>query len=207
MANKKDILEKPDGEVPPFNEYGKIGELIFSTETINSVKNGELTFKMWAGLNNEELKSAFATFMEQEGMLFDFLRGNLSEMDTFVNERQKEKFLDGTTGGEKIGVYTRYVGNINDGDITYVRCYCPSSDRMFFLCTENLDNAKDAIASLCEVPVDLYSEILEIYRQGEIFNFKLTEKGYQLIDSGKVDYNNKRYLTGDEYFEKMRYEY
>ena len=199
---KEELLEN----VPEFKGV-TIGNLSVSEETLKAIDNGELTFNMWIGISNEEIKSAFAEYLNQQGKLFDFFRDNLTEMDTFVNERQKGQYLEGTTGGSNIGVYTRFVGNINGADITYVRCYCPSTDRMSFLCTENKDNAKDSIASLCEIPLALKDEILEIYRQGEIFSFKLTEKGYDMIDKKKVNYDEKVYLTGDEYFDKMCYEY
>ena len=110
-----------------------------------------------------------------------------------------------------IGVYTLFKGSTNNIDIAYVRCYCPSTDRMFFLGVHpDINNAKDAIASLCQVPVKLKDSLVSISRQGEIFSFNFNEKGTELLKERKLtteDLHDVTSLKGDEYFKLLKFEY
>ena len=138
--------------------------------------------------------------------LFDFLSKNLEEIDCYINEKDK-KYLEGTTKGTNVGVYTLFKGKVNDIDLAFVRCYCPSTDRMFFLGVDPLNNnAKDAIASLYRCPKKLISDIKYIQRQGERFStvFYDNEKIKEL---DKEELSDLVSLSGDKYFELMRYEY
>ena len=175
---------------------------------------------------NEEVKSAILSFMEEKWgseYLFRFISDNLKEVDTYTDKKDK-KYLVGTTGGMNIGVYTLFKGRLNNVegklksngrdkenfvDLAFVRCYCPSTDRMFFLCVgaEN-KTAKDAIASLYRIPAKLKKEIKYINRQGERFSTVLTEKGDKILDAmNQEEINDLVHISGDEYFSKMRYEY
>ena len=185
-----------------------------------------LTFEEWAKEGNEEVKSAILSFMEEKWgseYLFRFISDNLKEVDTYTDKKDK-KYLVGTTGGMNIGVYTLFKGRLNNVegklksngrdkenfvDLAFVRCYCPSTDRMFFLCVgaEN-KTAKDAIASLYRIPAKLKKEIKYINRQGERFSTVLTEKGDKILDAmNQEEINDLVHISGDEYFSKMRYEY
>lgn len=160
---------------------------------------------------NEETKSAAIAYMQQafgDDYVASFLRDNLTEIDTYV-DKKKEEYLKGTTGGMNVGVYTLFKGEINGIAISYVRCYCPSTDRMFFLgVNPEHDNAKDAIASLYTIPAKLKPHIKGISRQGERFSTIFTPKGVELLNNiTKDDLSALATITGDEYFNLMTYEY
>jgi hypothetical protein len=140
--------------------------------------------------------------------LFRFISNNLKEVDTYTDKKNK-KYLEGTTGGMNIGVYTLFKGSVNNIDLAFVRCYCPSTDRLFFLCVnpENT-NAKDAIASLYRVPKKLKDEIKYIQRQGERFSTVFTDIGNKILDNmDESDVSDLSPISGDAYFKLMRYEY
>ena len=160
---------------------------------------------------NEETKSAAIAYMQQafgDDYVASFLRDNLTEIDTYV-DKKKAEYLKGTTGGMNVGVYTLFKGEINGIAISYVRCYCPSTDRMFFLGVDpEHDNAKDAIASLYTIPAKLKPHIKGISRQGERFSTIFTPKGVELLNNiTKDDLSDLVTITGDEYFNLMTYEY
>ena len=128
-----------------------------------------------------------------------------------VVDKKSDEHLKGTTGGMNIGVYTLFKGEINDTDVAYIRCYCPSTDRMFFLGVEsNHDSAKEAIASLYRVPKKLAGKVEYIQRQGERFSTVFNDEGMKMLKNGdlsKNDMQNVVTISGDEYFAKMKYEY
>jgi hypothetical protein len=140
--------------------------------------------------------------------LFRFISDNLKELDTFTDKKPAE-YLEGTTGGMNIGVYTLFKGTLNGINLAFVRCYCPSTDRMFFLSVDPVNNnAKDAIASLYRVPEKLKGEIKYIQRQGERFSTVFTETGNAILSKmGKEEVENLTTISGNEYFSKMKYEY
>ena len=180
-------------------------------DVFDKLKNREYTTEEFFKENNEETKSAIISFIQQrdgEEGIFNFLRENLKEIDTFVDKKE-EKYLVGTTNGMNIGVYTLFKGSINNEDIAYVRCYCPSTDRMFFLGVEPIhNNAKNAIASLYKIPVKLKDEIKYIQRQGERFSTVFTDTGNNILKTlTEKDVQNVVSIDGDTYFSKMRYEY
>jgi hypothetical protein len=175
--------------------------------------NKEYTFDMWTKEKNEEIKSLVLAFYEEKfggEFVFRFLSKYLKETDTYVDKKE-EKYLEKTTKGMNIGVYTLFKGKVNNIDISYVRCYCPSTDRMFFLgVNPDINNAKDAIASLCQIPLKLKDNLISINRQGEIFSFKFDEKGTKKLKNNeltKEDYSNVVSLKGNEYFSKLKFEY
>lgn len=133
----------------------------------------------------------------------------MQEVDTYIDKKE-EKYLIGTTGGMNVGVYTLLKGKVNEEEeVSYVRCYCPSTDRMFYLGVDNTQkNAKDAIASLYRVPKKLLHHIKYIQRQGERFSTVLTESGDSVRKTMvEEDYQDTITISGNEYFLKMRYEY
>jgi len=171
----------------------------------------EYTFQDWVKESNEEVKAAALSFMEEKWgseYLFRFISDNLKEVDTYTDKKDP-KYLAGTTGGMNIGVYTLFKGKIGSINLAFVRCYCPSTDRMFFLCV-NAENktAKDAIASLYRVPAKLKSEIKYIQRQGERFSTVFTDAGKQKLENmTPEEIADLVPVSGNEYFSKMKYEY
>ena len=169
------------------------------------------TFDDWVKIDNEEVKSACLSFMEERWgseYLFRFISDNLKEVNTYTDKKD-EQFLVGTTGGMNIGVYTLFKGRVNGLELAFVRCYCPSTDRMFFLCVDPSNtNAKDAIASLYRVPAKLKDEIKYIQRQGERFSTVFTDKGKEVLKSmDKKEIAELTHISGDKYFSKLKYEY
>ena len=184
-----------------------------SPDLFSRLINKEVTFEDWSKEKNEETKSLILAFYEEKfggEFVYRFLSDYLKEVDTYI-DKKSEEYLVHTTGGMNIGVYTLFKGEVNDTNISYVRCYCPSTDRMFFLgVSPVLNNAKDAIASLCQVPVKLKDKLTSITRQGEIFSFNFTEEGIELLRNNKLsksDFQNVVSLTGNEYFNKIKFEY
>ena len=188
-----------------------VNNLNISKELFNKLSDKLITFEDWIKEPNEEIKSAILSFYQQKfgnEFLFQFLSENLKEFNTFVDKKE-EKYLEGTTKGMNIGVYTLFKGIVNNEYIAYVRCYCPSTDRMFFLGVnpENT-NAKDAIASLYQIPKKLKDEIISIQRQGEVFSTNFTEKGLFLLKEMKQeDIQDMTSISGNDYFKLIQYEH
>lgn len=175
------------------------------------LSNKEYLFEEWIAESNEEIKSAVLSFYQQkfgDEYIFQFLCENMKEVDTYVDKKPQE-YLNGTTKGMNIGVYTLYKGHINNIEIAYVRCYCPSTDRMFFLgVNPSHTNAKDAIASLYSIPKKLVNEITSIQRQGEIFSTNFTENGLKLLENmNSEEIADVVSISGDRYFDLIKYEY
>jgi hypothetical protein len=178
---------------------------------MNSLLEKTYTFEDFVKEPNEEIKFAALSFMSEkwgEQYVIDFLKENLKEVNTYVDKKDSQ-YLEGTTKGMNIGVYTLFKGKINDVELAYVRCYCPSTDRMFFLGVHPQNkNAKDAIASLYRVPKFLVQEITSIQRQGEVFSTNFTEKGLSLLKTlTKQDIANTVSISGNDYFKLLKYEY
>lgn len=160
---------------------------------------------------DEEIKSFILSFFEEKfgsEYLFRFISKNLKETDNYVHKKE-EKYMEGTTGGQNIGVYTLFKGKVNDIKLAFIRCYCPSTDRMFFLSVHpDNSNAKDGIASLYRVPRSLVGEIKDIYRQGERFSTSFTKKGEYLLDKmSQEDISDLVAIDGESYFSLLKYEY
>lgn len=179
----------------------------------NKLISKSYTFEEWANESNEEIKSLVLAFYEEKfggEFVFRFISKYLKEINTYV-DKKSEEYLKNTVNSMNIGVYTLFKGTINNTDIAYVRCYCPSTDRMFFLgVNPSYNNAKDAIASLCQIPRILKDNLISINRQGEIFSFNFDEEGTKLLKDNlisKEDLNDVISLTGDEYFSKIKFEY
>ena len=188
-----------------------INGLNISKELFEKLSKKEVSFENWVNESNEEIKSAILSFYQQkfgDEFLFQFLSKNLKEIDTFVDKKEA-KYLEGTTKGMNVGVYTLFKGIVNNEYIAYVRCYCPSTDRMFFLGVnpENT-NAKDAIASLYQIPKKLKDEIISIQRQGEVFSTNFTQKGLSLLKKMKQeDIQDMTSISGNDYFKLIQYEH
>ena len=133
-----------------------------SEELFTKLKEDKYTMEDFTKEEDEEIKSACVSFMQQskgEDYIVSFFRDSLKEVNTFVDKKD-ERYLEGTTKGMNVGVYTLFKGQINNTDIAYVRCYCPSTDRMFFLgVNSEHNNAKDAISSLYRVPRKLKQQL------------------------------------------------
>ena len=200
-------IEYPDG----WGIYSFNG-ITISNSLFDKLINKKYTFKEWTKEKNEETKSLVLAFYEEKfggEFVFNFLSKNLKEINTFVDKKEA-KYLKNTKG-MNVGVYTLFKGDINNMDIAYVRCYCPSTDRMFFLGVHpDINNAKDAIASLCQIPVKLKDSLISISRQGEMFSFNFNDYGTQLLKNKmltKEDFLNVESLKGNEYFNKIKFEY
>jgi hypothetical protein len=102
-----------------------------------------------------------------------------------------------------------FKGVVNGFDVAYVRCYCPSTDRMFFLGVEpKTKNAKDGIASLYRIPRKLKAHIEAIHRQGEVYSTILTPEGEEINKSlTKEEIADQVSINGDIYFDLIKYEY
>lgn len=187
--------------------------IFITPELFDKLINKTYTFEDFTKEENEETKSLVLAFYEDKfggEFLFRFLSEHLKEIDTYVDKKDP-KFLEKTTGGMNIGVYTLFKGTINDEEISYVRCYCPSTDRMFFLgVAPEFTNAKDAIASLCQIPVKLQGHLTSIRRQGEIFSFNFDDYGTEILKNKMLsteDLHDVVSLKGEEYFSKLQFEY
>lgn len=176
-----------------------------------AISENIFTMKDFINENNEEYKSSCIALMQEtygDEYLVNFFRQNLKETDTYVDKKDHQ-FLEGTTRGMNIGVYTLFKGKINNENIAFVRCYCPSTDRMFFLGVESVhNNAKDAIASLYRIPSKLKTHIQSISRQGERFSTILSDQGNEILKSlSETEISEVTNLPGDKYFSLMKYEY
>lgn len=194
------------------SEYYMINGLEITKELFDKLYNETYTFEDFLLEDNEEIKSSVLAYKQErygdEGV-FDFLRSKLYEIDTYTDIKD-EKYLEGTTKGQMIGTYTLFKGKYDeDTELAYVRCYCPSTDRMFFLGVEPSNtNAKDSIASLYRIPKKLEKHIKYIQRQGERFSTTFTDEGKSIMKNlSKEDVSDFASLSGDKYFELMRYEY
>ncbi len=164
-----------------------------------------------ANINEQAFKQAMGAITEK--LVTDM--GNNPDMQSggiIVDVDKKDsKYLEKTTKGMNIGVYTLFKGNIGNINIAYIRCYCPSTDRLFFLgVNSEILSAKDAIASLCQIPIKLKDNLISIKRQGEIFSFNFDENGTNLLKNQSLtfeDYKEVVSLKGDEYFGKLQFEY
>ena len=177
----------------------------------NSISNKIFKIEDFINETNEEYKSTCIAFIQEkygDEYLVDFFRKYLTEVDTYVNKKD-DKYMQGTTKGMNVGVYTLFKGNINNENIAYVRCYCPSTDRMFFLGVDSeYSTAKDAIASLYRIPKKLKSHIKSISRQGERYSTILTEDGNNILKVlKKNEIEDVSGIDGELYFELMQYEY
>jgi len=149
-------------------------------------------------IKNEEVK---ALVLELNPGL---LTKHLTLTHTYIDEKE-HKISD------RIGVYDLFLGTIRGVDVSFVRCYCPTTDRMFLLETEvGHTTAQDAIASLCRFPSVLRDRIKEVRRNGEVFHFTTDEGVIEEIKEGKYseeDLNNlNAYFTGEEYFSLLKFE-
>lgn len=187
-----------------------VNGIAIEEELFFKLKNDEYTMTDFLTEENEEKKSIAISFIQQakgDVGIIDFFKDNLKLIDTFTDVKE-EKFLKGTLDSMNVGVYSLYKGELNGIDIAYVRCYCPSTDRMFFLGVEpSNSNAKDAIASLYQVPVGLENNIVSISRQGEKFSTVFDDATMQKLSTGELKPTEYTSISGDKYFKLMTYEY
>jgi hypothetical protein len=178
-----------------------------------AIKGNTFTLDAFLNEGNEEVKSTCIAFMQElhgDEFLLNFFGKFIKEIDTYV-DKKKDKYLEGTTRGMQVGVYTLFNGEVNGANVSYVRCYCPSTDRMFFLGVDPIHkNAKDAIASLYRVPKKLRNNIKYIQRQGERFSTVFDDHGTGLLSKNKLsedEISDTTTITGNEYFSLLTYEY
>lgn len=118
-------------------------------------------------------------------------------VDVYVNEKYKDRK----------DVYRLFKGQIGEDSVTYVNCFCPTTNREFMLGVKNkYTNVRDAVASLLEMPEKTLQYVDKIFRQGEVFAVS-----YKGIDtkSNKFRKANESKLvppSGDFYFDKMAFE-
>jgi len=208
LHNAESSAIQYDNQEMYFIEGVKITKPLF--EKLQSKK---YTIQDFTKESNEEIKSACIGYLQEvhgDEYIINFFREYLKEIDTFVDKKE-EKYLKGTTGGMNVGVYTLFKGSVNNIDIAYVRCYCPSTDRMFFLGVQPRNtNAKDAIASLYQVPKILKNNIETISRQGEKFSTTFDNETTEKLKNNEFSETElKEYvsLSGKDYFELMTYEF
>jgi hypothetical protein len=205
-------FHKVDGPAIRWPEYNVhfINGRKMTEELYNSVLNEQYTLEMYLKEENEDLKSAIIALMQEvhgDEHVYNFFNNHFTKINTYTDKKDK-RYLVGTEG-MNIGVYTLYKGEVNNTKVAYVRCFCPSTDRMFTLGVDNKHtNAKDAIASLYRVPNKLKSHIKHIRRQGERFVTVFTDKGTKILSGlSKEEISATVSITGNEYFSKMQYEY
>ena len=184
-------------------------------ELFNKLSNKQYTLEDLLAEPNEERKAIALLFYQTkfgDEFVFRFLSDKLKKISSDIDKKPVQ-YMEGTTKGMNIGVYTLFKGRLTSGNINtrvaYVRCYCPSTDRMFFLGVDPaVRSAKNAIASLYRIPKVLISEIVEIRRQGERFSTVLTPKGNKKAKKLTEDQlRDMVSISGDEYFSKITYEY
>lgn len=182
-------------------------------KTFKAIQEKTFTTSEFFQISNEDEKSACLAMMQElygEEHIVNFFRENLTEVDTYVDKKE-EKYLEGTTRGMNVGVYTLFKGVIDGTEVAYTRCYCPSTDRMFFLGVNPIHTeAKNAIASLYRVPKKLKKHIKYIQRQGERFSTVFDEKGTEMLRQNKLtkeEIADTVTLTGNEYFSLLKFEY
>lgn len=221
-------VEKPSLRFSDGSGIYMIHGRMLTKEVFEAVQNKTYTFEDFTKEGNEEIKNAILSMMDElygSEHVFHFMSSNLEEIDSYVDTKE-EHYLKGTllgtgekTSGQTIGTYTLFKGKINDNiEIAYVRCYCPSTDRMFFLGVDPVHTkADDAIASLLQIPSNVINHVNEIRRQGERFTllFK-TEEAQNVwndyltsVNDGSFDASSLSFetLSGKEYFETLTYEY
>jgi len=206
-------LEGPSIIFNDSSDFYHVNGFSISHELFEKLKTNTYTFQDFISEENEEIKSAIISYLELKNGpigVYDFIKDNLKEVDSFVDKKE-DRFMEGTTKSMNIGVYTLFKGNINNIDIAYVRCYCPSTDRMFFLGVDPENtNAKDAIASLFRVPTVLKNKIKTISRQGEKFSIEFDEETIAKLQNNQFsqeELNTYTTVSGDEYFSLMKYEF
>jgi len=212
-VNKEGILNNIDSEAIVFKGYAlhAVNGVIIDSEIFHNIKSNTFTLEEFVRIPNEEVKSACISMIEQlrgtEGV-YIFFKANLKEISTYTDIKDP-KYLEGTTGGMNVGVYSLFRGHINKFEVSYLRCYCPSTDRMFFLGTDNhIETAKDAVASLYRVPRMLVKHLKEIRRQGERFTSLFTEEGKEILRGMTQEQASDLVsVDGDTYFNLITYEY
>lgn len=141
---------------------------------------------------------------EIKSLLFAHPAMNLSQYlkkeDTYVHKEMNN-------ASEKAMVYDLFGGTIMDVKVKYVRTYDASSDRQFFLAVDKkYKKAKNAIASLLQVPQDMIPHIKEIARQGEKYYISWKDISLDSKEFAKKSATEEVSLTGKQYFDLLAYE-
>lgn len=216
VYNENDLAHNTEGPSVEFadgTKFYQVNGFTIQKELFQKLYDRTYTVAEFLSEPNEEIKSAVISYLQSrdgETGVYYFLKDNLSEVDTYTNVKD-DSLMVGTINSTNIGVYTLFKGSVDDTEIAYVRCYCPSTDRMFFLGVDPSNtNAKDAIASLYQVPKILKEKIVSISRQGEKFSTTFDPETTKNLAQNKFsddELRNYVSVTGDEYFELMTYEY
>lgn len=158
-------------------------------------------------ISNEEVKSAIFGYWQDENIFFDKFKDVLTKKDEYIHNKDGV-YMIGTTGNKLLNYYARWTGVINENKCTFIQCYCPSTDRLFFLSTENLVSVKDCVASLLEFPKSIKEFITGINRQGEIYSLMFDDNNLEKVNKLLSNSNQEMtFFSGDEYFDLLRYEY
>ena len=216
IRNAENNLHNIEGAAIEFSDGYKqyyFNGINISEDLYNKLTEKSYTFEDWSKEENEEVRSLVLAFYEEKfggEFVYRFLSRYLKEVDNYVDKKDNQ-YLKKTVKSMNIGVYTLFKGNVNNIDIAYVRCYCPSTDRMFMLGVHpSFNDAKSAISSLCQIPIKLKPHLKTIARQGEIYSFTFDNIGTDLLKNkelSKDDFQNVVSLKGDEYFSKLKFEY
>ena len=206
-------IEGPSIQFVDGTDYYTINGFGVSKEFFDKLYNQEYTSEDFFRESNEEKKSAVISFIQSrdgDTGVYHFLKESLKEVDTYVDKKSPE-MLVGTVNSPNVGVYTLFKGEVNDVEIAYVRCYCPSTDRIFFLGVDPSNTtAKNSIASLYQVPKILRNNIVSISRQGEKFSTQFDDETTEKIKNGlfsNEELSDYVSINGDDYFGLMVYEY
>lgn len=179
---------------------------------------GALIFieQMWDLVDTLTLKEAtdsqIVTTTEQRAMLYQVPK--IAQQLWQVLKQVGETFVSSVPHAQierkepYVNAYTLFKGEIEGQKVTYVRCYCPSSDRTFMLpCDNKATNPRDAVGSLCHIPSEVIQDIHSMSRQGEVYVATYKDG----VDTNSAEFKKRlrsipRPLTGDEYFSKLVYE-
>ena len=216
LVGPDNILSSVDGYAIEFKDGTGVyfvNGVYLDDSIYRKLANKLYTMDDFSAERNEETKAACLEFYRQkfgDEYAFNFIRENLKEVDEYI-DKKPEIYMKGTTNSDRIGVYTLFAGTISNGvKVAYVRCYDASSDRIFFLSVDpnKVTTAKDAVPSLYRVPRILEPHILSINRQGERYSTNFTAKGKELLNTISEDeVKDLVDLSGDRYYDLIRYEY
>lgn len=158
-------------------------------------------------ISNEEVKSAIFGYWQDENIFFDKFKYTLTKQDEYIHNKDGI-YMIGTTGDKLLNYYARWTGIINENECTFIQCYCPSTDRLFFLSSENLETVQDCVASLLEFPEEVKKYITGINRQGEIYSLMFDSNNLETVNKILSKKNqNMTCFSGKEYFDLIKYEY
>jgi hypothetical protein len=130
------------------------------------------------------------------------IKPKLELVDTYIDKRDANKHK----------MYRLYKTNKEfttalglDDNVSYVNCFCPSTEREFLLPCATNKSAKEAVASLMMVPKGLIPHIKEFARQGEIYPV-CWDLDVESDEFKRLAATERVAMTGDDYFGKLTFE-